>query len=352
MDELSALKTKAEQGDAEAQYALGKFYLDKYETSYTDEDEETAQRWFELAAEQGHREAQFCLARIIYDFGYVYPSISFKWYQAAAEQGHAEACMELANYELEYDGTESGAVKWYRRARELGHPHDGAALNIYHPTNDYSSHRAGLSLFRPGAELGDTQAQFNLARIYASGREPDLIEAYAWCAVSAKHVPGTALEKVNEQLRFTSSRTAKSILRLLEQVLSEDELEQAHRLASEYLEKFGQEQVWRLKMLEWRGSCFGILALPVMIVWVVVSDLGIRSLLLAPLLIIMLLFLIIWLRMFLNFLWIAAGASLEVFGILGSRIVLGAAVLIIGVVIWMRHQSRREERETFKRLRK
>ena len=110
MDEISALKAEAEQGDAEAQYALGKFYLNEYETSYSDEDEETAQRWIELAAEQGHREAQYCLARMIYGFGDVYPSIFSKWYQAAAEQGHPEACMELARYELDYGGTEGGAV--------------------------------------------------------------------------------------------------------------------------------------------------------------------------------------------------------------------------------------------------
>ena len=350
MDDLSELKTKAEHGDADAQYALGKFYLDEYETSYTAEDEETAQRWFELAAEQGHREAQYRLAEIIHDFGDVYPSISFKWYQAAAEQGHPEACMELANYELEYDGTESGAVKWYRRARELGHPHDGWALNIYFQIPDYSPYTWDeiLSSLRQFAEAGDTQAQLNLARVYASDEgalprtigggtwEPnppsDLIQAYAWCAVSANHVPGTALEEVNEQFRTTSSGTAKSILRLLEQVLSEDERDQAHRLASDYLEKFGQEQVWRLKVLRfcafwhetWRGGWL----------W-----------LLAPVIIIMLLY-------YLSIALVASAVAFPILGILGPRIVLGAVVLIIGLALWMRHLNRREEREAWKRLRK
>jgi len=334
MDELSALKTKAEQGDAEAQYALGKFYLDKYETSYTDEDEETAQRWFELAAEQGHREAQYCLGRMICDFGNVYPSISSKWYRAAAEQGHPEACMELVDYELEYDGTESGAVKWYRRARELGHPHDGMALNIYYQVPDFSPYTwdETLSSLRQFAEAGDTQAQLNLARVYAD-EESNFIQAYAWCAVSARHVPGTALEEVNEQLRTTSSLTARSILRLLEQVLSEDELEKAHRLASEYLENFGQVQVRRLQILGWREFLYGVWTWKVL--WLA----------LAPILILLLL----W---YLLVAVLASAVVLPFLGILGPRIALGAVVLIIGLALWMRHLSRREEREAWKLLRK
>jgi len=43
---------------------------------------------------------------------------------------------------------------------------------------------------------------------------------------------------------------------------------------------------------------------------------------------------------------------LPVLGILGPRIALGAVVLIIGLALWMRHRSRREEREAWKLLRK
>ena len=61
---IAELTAKAEQGNAYAQYALGKAYWDEYERSYASEHEEAAEKWFLRAAEQGHREAQYLLAKI------------------------------------------------------------------------------------------------------------------------------------------------------------------------------------------------------------------------------------------------------------------------------------------------
>jgi len=140
-DNLSELKSKAEQGDANAQYALADLYYrewDASEASCLDHRLETAKKWYEPAAKQGHPEAQFCLAGLILDDEYGDPTgESLRWYQAAAEQGHAEACMSLCYYILEFgDGNEREAIKWYRRARELGHPHDAEMLGYRDPYSD------------------------------------------------------------------------------------------------------------------------------------------------------------------------------------------------------------------------
>ena len=340
MDELSALKTKAEQGDAEAQYALGKFYLDKYETSYTDEDEETAQRWFELAAEQGHREAQYCLAGLIRDDDGDPTAESAQWLQVAAEQGHAEACMSLCYDILESgDGNEREAIKWYRRARELGHPHDAEMLGYRDPYSELGlSYIVDVVIYwkRKYAEAGDTQAQHNLGEIYLTGRGYPLnfVHAYAWCAVAANHVPGATVEELHgPDSDWLERETPEGIIRLLEHIFDEDERGQAHRLALEYLEKFRQKQVWRLKALRFCAY------------WHEMWQERMWLLLLGPLLIVML----VW---YLLIAVVASVFALQILEILGPSIALGTVVLIIGLALWMRHQSRREEREAFKRLRK
>ena len=73
----------AEQGDAEAQIAVAKFFAGR------NHDEE-AFEWYRRAAEQGHPEAQYELARC-YDFGSGVEedeAETFNWYRKAAEQGH------------------------------------------------------------------------------------------------------------------------------------------------------------------------------------------------------------------------------------------------------------------------
>ena len=107
MDGRSELESKARAGDAGAQNTLGKFYLDECDVSYAVEDvssaielERAAHKWFELAAEQGHREAQYSLA-VMDDVEYG-DQAALRWCQAAAEQEHPGACMLLAGYIFRY----------------------------------------------------------------------------------------------------------------------------------------------------------------------------------------------------------------------------------------------------------
>ena len=92
--ELSDLRTKAEQGDAEAQYNLGFMY--RFGDGVP-EDHKEAVKSFRKAAEQGHAGAQFILGHM-YEKGKGVPEDhkeAAKLYRKAAEQGHAGAQLNL-----------------------------------------------------------------------------------------------------------------------------------------------------------------------------------------------------------------------------------------------------------------
>ena len=105
--EFDALRARAEQGEAEAQYELGclndvgcldESVLSKGLDLEIDAlgDAEAA-RWYRLAAEQGQAAAQSRLGDF-YQFGYGVPrdyAEAVRWHRAAAEQGGAVAQFNL-----------------------------------------------------------------------------------------------------------------------------------------------------------------------------------------------------------------------------------------------------------------
>jgi hypothetical protein len=87
---LRIARPLAEQGDARAQFVLGRI-LSRGRGAPLDETE--AARWFRRAADQGSAAAQFSLGNM-YDEGRGVPqdyAEAAKWYRAAAEQGDPQA---------------------------------------------------------------------------------------------------------------------------------------------------------------------------------------------------------------------------------------------------------------------
>ncbi|MGK0472301.1 MAG: TPR repeat protein [Candidatus Azotimanducaceae bacterium] len=84
-------RTKAEQGDADAQFNLGSMY--RRNSDGVPPDYKVVEKWYRLAAEQGHAGAQFYMGRLYYlGYGVLQDyKESVKWYRLAAEQGHADA---------------------------------------------------------------------------------------------------------------------------------------------------------------------------------------------------------------------------------------------------------------------
>ena len=84
--QISDLRSKAEQGDAEAQYNLGMLY---YEGHGVTQDYATARHWWEQAAAHGNASAQFRLG-VLYQKGRGVPqddTTAREWFEKSAVQG-------------------------------------------------------------------------------------------------------------------------------------------------------------------------------------------------------------------------------------------------------------------------
>ena len=131
---------KAKQGDAEAQYAMGLHYNNYMQTpaEYIENGADTtykieADRWFRLAADQGHAEAQAKLGFLkILGLGeYSNPKEGVKWIRKSAEQGCAMGQLFLGTCYRRGAGVKkstSKAKKWLRKAAAQGNEDAKKAL--------------------------------------------------------------------------------------------------------------------------------------------------------------------------------------------------------------------------------
>ncbi len=147
----------AEQGDAEAQYELGKLYYYGYGVA---RDYQAAAKWTRLSAEQGNAEAQSNLG-LSYYFGEGVPQDyqeSAKWTRLSAEQGLARAQSSLG-------------------------------LSYYHGEGVPQDYQEGVKWTRLSAEQGDTVGQYSLGLSYYHGEgvPQDYIFAYMWANIATSN---------------------------------------------------------------------------------------------------------------------------------------------------------------------
>jgi len=165
--------SKAEQGEADAQYHLGSMY---YSGEGVPHDDEQAVQWFTKAAEQGHVDAQYNLA-LMYKHGQgvlLDLNQAVQWFTKAAGQGHVDAQFILARMYKHGEGTPQDfkqAIEWYTKA----------------------------------AEQGDVDAQYNLALMYKNGEGvlQDYMKAYAWfnlAAFQGRELPGKNRDTILERM--------------------------------------------------------------------------------------------------------------------------------------------------------
>ncbi len=205
VDELRRL---VEQGDADAQYALGGVYGDR--EGPIAQDMIQAVRLFRLAAEQGHLLAQMALAAI-YLVGEGVPQTpaeAERWFRRAAEQGDAQAQQNLGqiyqglpepyrtDHDIPVDHPE--AVRWFERSAEQGHV--WAAKNLAAKYRDGhgipQDHAAAFRWFLHAAELGDVEAQGEVGTLYAFGQgvPQDDVAAYMWLDLATLQASGENLQ--------------------------------------------------------------------------------------------------------------------------------------------------------------
>ena len=109
------LVKKAEAGDAKAQLALGDSY---YLGNGVRKDRTEAMKWVTRSAEQGNAEAQCALGRETTD-----PKKAVKWLTKSAEQGNGVAQRELGYCYVKGKGVtkdDKEAFKWFTKSAEQG----------------------------------------------------------------------------------------------------------------------------------------------------------------------------------------------------------------------------------------
>lgn len=174
------LKKAAESGLADAQGYLAHYYFigKLVEQSY-----EKATEWWTKAAEQGDPRAQHSLAQCYRD-GTGVPADKAKaleWFKKAAEQNHAGAQMALAVAYRDGDGVPADmteGLRWMIRAHV--HGYENAREEFWTPLlNDME---AAFKNLERAAESGETAAQKALGEIYRLGRGVPVDEekAIAW----------------------------------------------------------------------------------------------------------------------------------------------------------------------------
>ena len=142
-DWAPALRTAAEQGDAESEYLLGAAYAGG---DGVRKDDKEAFGWFMKAALQGHREAQFRLGEMCH-FGEGTgrdDAEAVRWWRKAAEQGHPGAECRLGDAYRYGDGVlrdDAEAERWYRSAAGHGSSEAEAILADTHQGSTAASGR-------------------------------------------------------------------------------------------------------------------------------------------------------------------------------------------------------------------
>lgn len=166
--DVKATKTKAEQGDVEAQFALGL----NYGVAEGDlQDLTQSAEWYRKASEQNHPLAQFNLG-LMYSKGEGVPqddAEAVRWIRKAAHQGDAGAQFNLGKryhrasvWGQQLDALESTveAYKWLQLAAAQGYKGSAEAcerMTLGMTREEVAEGNQGVALFVAG-KLADTKA--------------------------------------------------------------------------------------------------------------------------------------------------------------------------------------------------
>jgi hypothetical protein len=263
-ESLEKIKAKAEQGDAESQFRLGKAYANGDGVAKSAVE---AARFYRKAADRGHARAQNNLGSLYHMGVGVEQSDADaeKWIRRAAEQelplAEDNLGMLLA-WSLTQPHNVKEAADWFRKAAEqncveakydfgrlvfLDHEkHENqyeeglrllseAASEKYAPAQTILGHvyeegkgvptdlPKAVEFFQTAAEAGDSEAQQNLGRLYENGTgvPQDFVRAWLWFALSSEQ--GNLMgQKLREELELGLERA---------------KIEEGKRLLAEYHNK-------------------------------------------------------------------------------------------------------------------
>jgi hypothetical protein len=226
---MSMLVPLATGGDASAQYLLGVIYGKG--NAVVAEDDVQAAKWYQLAAEQGHKEAQTRTA-MMYAYGCGVKqdhTEAVKWFIKSAEQGYAPAQFHLGRMYIAGRGTEKNikeAVRWWKSSSDLGYARAQHYLRLVSNSEQgvVNAQRAELdidpyfdayvnndfarafAIVKPLAVRGDAMAQALLGFMYEKGEgaQRDDAEGLKWVQSSAEQ--GFALAQSDLATRYANGQ--------------------------------------------------------------------------------------------------------------------------------------------------
>lgn len=179
--DLNDAKRRAQAGEPEGQYLLGRAYARGQGVA---EDYREAARWYELAARQDHAAAQTALGEL---------------YEAG--QGVTQ--------------DDSAAAEWYRRAATRDFPSAQYNLGVLYVTGKGVDRdvQEAIRWFRLAAEHGDPLAQHNLGMRYneGNGLPADPVESWKWLTLASNRgveAAGTARDSL--QRRMTRAQVGEA----------------------------------------------------------------------------------------------------------------------------------------------
>ena len=179
----------AKLGNVNAQYALGKFWLDTGTG-----DVHQAAEWLEKAADAGNTSAQYVIAKFYLEgrLGETDAEKAVELFQKAAEQGNGFAAYRLGRLYLEGEEIPkdmAAAVRWLTEAAEQGLPFAQYTLGCLYLKGEEIPKDTGKAVtwLRQAALQGNEYAQYRLGSLYLLGEDvpQDLEEAVRWLELSA-----------------------------------------------------------------------------------------------------------------------------------------------------------------------
>ena len=205
-DELDELLSKAQSGDAEAQYWAGIFYTE----GKVPKNSEEGARWMLKAAEQGYAPAQRIFGMMSV---YADRSVGERWMRRAAEQGDTDAQFWLGvGYKQDWFGTVDvhEGLAWYRKAAEGGNPDAQVELGQRYEDGEgvEQDYKVAAEWYRKAAEHvpdlgGAGQGRHRLGSLYMEGLgvPRDYVQACFWFRLSGEDAPDARKHLAPAQIR-------------------------------------------------------------------------------------------------------------------------------------------------------
>jgi TPR repeat protein len=220
---MSAVRERAEAGDAVAEYEVGRSMLS---SKPTDQEVAAAMPWFRRSAEQGYAPAEYIYGDLFREGRWKNPQQLVYWWTKAAEQGEVRAQSWLgAFYEQGSNGVERDyhqAFKWLSRAARQGQPDAQVSLGQMYENGEGipENYRVAAYWYRKAADhvpdLGGAGAGLSsLVQLYREGHasKEDYIFLYVAFATAGD---ADGLRDVTK--RMNSSQLAEAQRRITEWV--------------------------------------------------------------------------------------------------------------------------------------